>query len=111
MNVYDTANRLAFELKNSEEYQKYKKMKEEIEQNNELKEKLQKFEKERYEVQITAIKDGKKDEEKATNIQKLYVELIQNEVMKQYFDAELKFNIMLADVNKIIAQSVEDVIK
>lgn len=111
MNVYDTANRLASEMKNSEEYKNYKTLKEEIKNQPELKEKLEKFEKERYEVQIAAISEGKKDEDKATNLQNLYVELIANDVMKQYFDAELKFNVMLADVNKIISEAVEDVIR
>lgn len=111
MNVYDTANRLAYEIKNSEEYMNYKKMKEEIKSNPELKEKLDKFEKERYEVQIAAISEGKQDTEKAADIQKLYVELISNDMMKKYFDAELKFNVMLADVNKIIGESVEDLIR
>lgn len=111
MNIYDTANRLAYEIKNSDEYINYKKMKEEIKSNLELKEKLDKFEKARYEVQIEAISGGKQDTEKATDMQKLYVELISNDMMKRYFDAELKFNVMLADVNKIIGESVEDLIK
>lgn len=111
MNIYDTANRLAYEIKNSDEYINYKKMKEEIKSNLELKEKLDKFEKARYEVQIEAIAGGKQDIEKATDMQKLYVELISKDMMKRYFDAELKFNVMLADVNKIIGESVEDLIK
>lgn len=111
MNVYDTANKLAYEIKNSEEYKNYKKAKEEINAHLELKEKLDAFEKQRYEVQIEAISEGKKDVEKATNMQKLYAELITNDTMKQYFDAELKFNVMLADVNKIVAEAVEDVIR
>ncbi len=111
MNIYDTANRLAYEIKNSEEYKNYKKVKEEIANEPELKEKLEKFEKERYEVQIAAISEGKKEVEKANELQNLYAQLIVNEKMKQYFDAELKFNIMLADVNKIISEAVADVIK
>lgn len=111
MNVYDTANRLAYEIKNSEEYKKYKKLKEDVKNNPELKEKLENFEKERYEVQVAAISEGKKDMEKVANMQKLYTELIANNEMKQYFDAELKFNIMLGDVNKIISEAVEDVIR
>ena len=31
--------------------------------------------------------------------------------MKKYFDAELKFNVLLTDVNKIIADAVQDLIK
>ena len=111
MQVYDTANRLAYEIKNSDEYKNYKQLKEEVKNNAELKEKLEMFEKQRYEVQVAAISEGKKDMEKVSNMQQLYAELIANEVMKQYFDAELKFNVMLGDVNKIISESVEDVIR
>lgn len=111
MNVYDTANRLAYEIKNSDEYKNYKKVKEEVKENLELKEKLEQFEKARYEVQIVAISQGKKDIEKAEDMQKMYVELVGNEVMKRYFDAELKFNIMLGDVNKMISEAVADVIR
>lgn len=111
MQVYDTANRLAYEIKSSDEYKNYKKLKEEVKSNLELKEKLETFEKHRYEVQVAAISEGKKDMEKVSNMQQLYAELIANEVMKQYFDAELKFNVMLGDVNKIISESVEDVIR
>ena len=94
MNIYDTANRLAYEIKNSEEYINYKKMKEEVKNNPELKEKLEKFEKERYEVQIEAMSSGKQDSEKVVDMQKIYAELISNDIMKKYFDAELKFNVM-----------------
>jgi cell fate (sporulation/competence/biofilm development) regulator YlbF (YheA/YmcA/DUF963 family) len=51
------------------------------------------------------------DIDKATNMQKLYADLITNDIMKQYFDAELKFNVMLGDINKIISEAVEDVIR
>ena len=111
MNIYDTANKLAYEIKNSDEYKNYKKLKEQIKNTPELKEKLANFEKERYEVQVAAISEGKKDMEKVANMQKLYTELIANDTMKQYFEVELKFNIMLGDVNKIISEAVEDVIR
>lgn len=44
-------------------------------------------------------------------MQKIYVELMEIDIAKRYFEAELKFNVLLADVNKIIAESVQDVIK
>lgn len=110
MNVYDTANRLASEIKNSNEYVEYKKMKEEVAQTPELKEKIHQFEMMRYEIQLHAMKGEAQDNAKAEEMQKLYVELIQNEKVKQYFDVELKFNVLLADVNKIIAESVKDVL-
>lgn len=111
MNVYDTANRLAYEIKNSQEYITYKKLKEEVKNNPELKQKLEEFEKERYEIQIAAVTKGTRDSDKEANMQKLYMQLIENDIMKKYFDAELKFNVTLGDVNKIISEAVEDVIK
>ena len=50
------------------------------------------------------------DKEKAEKMQKIYMELIQNETTKKYFDAELKFNVLLSDVNKIIGEAVQDVL-
>ena len=55
MNVYDTANQLAQEIKQSEEYITYKTAKEAINLNFELKQKIDKFEKARYEAQIVAL--------------------------------------------------------
>lgn len=111
VNIYDTANRLAYEIKQSAEYTDYKNLKKEVNEKIELKEKLDKFETLRYEVQLIAIQSGKQDEEKAVEMQKLYAELIQDETMKKYFDAELKFNVLLTDVNKIIGEAVQDLIK
>ena len=80
MNVYDTANRLAQEIKTSNEYLEYKKAKE------------------------------KQDEEKTKKLQEMYGILIENKDIKNYFDLEVKFNVMIADVNKIIAESVKEVL-
>ena len=110
MNVYDTANKLAKEIQTSTEYLEFKNIKEEVKQNPELKEKIDKFEKIRYEIQLASIKGEQQDETRGEEIQKLYIELIQNEYVKRYFDSELKFNVLLADVNKIIAEAVKDVI-
>lgn len=111
MNVYDTANKLAQEIKQSEEYLTYKMAKEAINLNIELKNKIDEFEKARYESQIIALQTGKEDETKMRYVQELYGELIQSQEATKFFDAEMKFNILIADVNKIIGQVVQDVMK
>lgn len=111
MNVYDTANKLAQEIKQSEEYANYKKAKENINLNVELKNKIDEFEKARYEAQIIALQTGKDDEAKMRHVQELYGELIQNEGASKFFDAEMKFNILIADVNKIIGEVVHSLLK
>ena len=111
MNVYDTVNKLAQEIKQSEEYMTYKMAKQAINLNIELKNKIEEFEKARYEAQIIALQTGKQDDDKMRHVQELYGELIQNEEASRFFDAEMKFNILIADVNKIIGQVVQDVMK
>ena len=61
------------------------------------------------EVQIIEMQTGKRDEEKLNQIQEMYKELIEFEEIRKYFDAELKFNVLLGDVNKIISEAVKDI--
>ena len=111
MNVYDTANKLAQEIKQSEEYVTYKMAKQAINLNIELKNQIDEFEKARYEAQIIALQTGNDDETKMKHVQELYGELIQNQEASKFFDAEMKFNILIADVNKIIGEVVRDIMK
>ena len=111
MNVYDTANRLAGEIKASEEYVNYKMAKETLNLNHNLKEKMDKFEKLRYEVQLEMMQTGKNNEEKYKEMENEYAKLIEDEEAKRYFDAETKFNILIADVNKIIGEAIRDVME
>ena len=95
MNIYDTANRLAQEIKQSEEYMNYKMAKQALNLNKDLKEKMAEFEKMRYDVQIHMMQTGKQDEEKYKEMQ----------------NKETKFNIVIADVNKIIGEAIKDVMQ
>lgn len=110
MNVYDTANRLAYEIQQSEEYKEYKKAKETLMWNTETKKKIEDFEKLRYEVQLLEYTGEEKNEEKNKKLQEMYTILVQDKEIKEYFDLEVKFNVMIADVNKIIAESIKDVL-
>lgn len=110
MNVYDTANRLASEIKQSEEYTNYKMAKQALNLNTNLKEKMMNFEQTRYEVQVQMMQTGKNDEEKYKKMQDLYAELIEDEEAKRFFEAETKFNVVIADINKIIGEAIRDVI-
>lgn len=109
MNIYDTANRLAQEIKQSEEYVNYKMAKQALNLNTNLKEKMAKFEQKRYETQLNAMQTGKQDEKMFKEMQEMYSELIEIEDAKKFFEAETKFNIVIADVNKIIGEAIRDV--
>jgi len=110
MYVYDEANNLAKAIQESKEYKEYKKAKEELESIPEMKTKVQEFEKIRYEAQVLAFQGKNEDSEKMRKLQEMYDILMKEPKIKEYFDIEVRFNIMLADVNKIISESVKDLI-
>ena len=110
MEVYDRANALARAIKECKEYKEYKEIKEEISKDPDLKQKVDEFEKIRYEEQLLAMQGEKQSDGKMQKLQELYKILVQNEQVKDYFDKEVRFNVMVADVNKIIGESIKDVL-
>ena len=110
MTVYDTAHELARQLQKSREYIEYKEMKEKVYQDPGMKDKIEEFEKIRYEAQVLAIQGEKQDEEKMAKLEELYNILLNNKDIKLFFDTEVRFNVLLADVNKIIGDAVKDVL-
>lgn len=89
----------------------YKMAKQALNLNTNLKEKMAEFEKLRYDVQLEAMQTGKQNEEKYKKMQEMYKELVEIDDARRYFDAETKFNIIIADVNKIIGDTIVDVMK
>ena len=110
MYVYDEANNLAKAIKESKEYAEFKNAKEGLNNNLELKTKVDEFEKIRYDVQVMAFQGEKQDEEKQKKLQEMYAILMKEPKIKEYFDIEVRFNIMIADVNRIISESVKDLL-
>lgn len=110
MNVYDAVNNLTRAIKDSNEYKEYKEVKEKIVKEPQLKAQIDEFEKIRYEEQLLAMQGEKQSEEKMAKLQELYKILVQNPDVKEYFDKEVKFNVMIADINKIIGEAIKDVL-
>lgn len=110
MNVYDQVNLLAKAIKESKEYVEYKDAKTKLFKTPELKKQVDEFEKIRYEEQLLAMQGEKQNNEKMKKLQELYQILAKNNDVKDYFDKEVRFNVMIADVNKIIGESIKDVL-
>ena len=76
----------------------------------EVNEQIKKFEALRYEIQISAMQGLELNKDKEKELQDIYADLLTKENVKEYFESEFKFNILLADVNKIIGDSVKEVL-
>ena len=113
MEVYDTANKLAEEIKNSKQYKLLKQSKEALFNNEEKRKMIEEFEALKQEVQIMELKRENNqeinEEDKKIKLAKLYNFLIENKDIKEYFDYEIAFNKMIYDVNKIIGQAINDI--
>lgn len=110
MNVYDTANKLAMEIKQAKEYEEYKELKNSVNNNTEKKAKVEEFEQLRYKMQLDQMQGLNPKEEDIKALEDKYGALLNDEEIKKYFEAEMKFNVLIGDVNKIIAEAVKDVL-
>lgn len=110
MEVYDKTHKLAKAIKESSEYKEYKEVKKIVYDDLRLKDKVDEFEKIRYEEQLLAIQGEKQDEAKMQKLQELYAILIKEPEVKNFFDKQVRFNVMIADVNKIIGEAIKDVL-
>ncbi len=114
MEIYDTTNRLAEEIKNSVQYKNLKQSKEKLFADPTKKEMIEEFEKLKQEVQIMEIKRQNNqeidEEDKKLKVAKLYNVLIENKDIKEYFDFEIEFSRLMADINKIIGDAIKEVI-
>ena len=110
MYVYDEANNLAKAIRESKEYSEYKKAKENLNNDIEMKTKIEEFEKIRYDIQVMDFQGKEQDTEKQKKLQEMYEILMKEPKIKEFFDIEVRFNIMLADVNRIISESVKDLL-
>ena len=108
MNIYDTANKLASEIKQSDEYKAYKNAKQQIESNAEIKSKINEFDKLRVDMQKAMLKGESTSNELSVKVQNLYTELYQNEIAKNYLESEMRFSVMVTDVNKIISEAIKE---
>lgn len=114
MEIYDTANRLAEEIRNSKQYKDLKESKDKLMADSSKRQLIIDFEELKKEVQLMEVQkmqNKEVDEEaKKEKLAKMYNVLIENKDIKDYFDYEIAFNQMMVDVNKIIGNSIKDVL-
>jgi cell fate (sporulation/competence/biofilm development) regulator YlbF (YheA/YmcA/DUF963 family) len=110
MNVYTKCEELAKSIKESKEYVEFKEIKKAVLETSGLKEKIDEFEKIRYEEQVLALQGEEQNLAKMQKLQDLYNILVKDAKVKDYFEKEVRFNLMIADVNKMIGEAIKDVL-
>lgn len=106
MVVYDTARKLAEELKSSEEYREYSATRERATANETTKTLIAEYHKLQMRAQAVVMQGGK-DEELFHKLQKLGEVLQLDKDASEFLMAEYRMNRMLGDVYKILAEAID----
>lgn len=107
MDIYDTANQLAAELKRNPEVKKYLDLKDVLLADETNKALLKKYKKLQFEAQTLVMSGGTLSEEKQEEIRKLGEVLQFNKEISEFLALEYVVNKILSDVYRIIGEAVE----
>ena len=111
MNPYDKVHELVRSIKESDEVKEYLKIKEEVYKDEKNKEMIKEFREKQMEVQSLLMQGQEAETEKMEKLQNLYQILASNIKVKEFFDSEVKFDVMLSDIYKIIGEALKDIIE
>lgn len=111
MNFYDKVYELVRCFKETEEYKKYISLKEEIKREEKTAEILKDFKEKQMKLQTDYINTGKMDESKQKELENTYSILIQSEIARNFLEAEIRLNVLLADMQKIMGEGIKEIVE
>ena len=103
MNVYDQAHALARSLKESQEYVEYMSLKDKAYADETNRALLDEYKRLQYRMQLAVASSQRMDEDDLQRMQKIAALLQFNQDCSAYLLAEFRFQKMLADIYKILA--------
>ena len=107
VNVYDKANELASLIKQSEEYEEYTKIKDEVYEDEQNQRMIKDYKKLQFEAQAAYLTGQEPEAELMNKIQKMGEVLQFNPKITEFFSAEYTFNTLVSDIYKIIGDACD----
>ncbi len=111
MNFYDKIYELAKSLKETNEYKEYIKLKTELKADSKTYDMIKDFKEKQKEQQIKYINGQEVTKEEQDNMQNLYSILIQNEKARSLLECEMRINVLLADMQKIMGEAITEIVE
>ena len=111
MNFYNNVHEMVKKLKETEEYINYISMKEKVKSDENVYLKIKEFKEKQREQQLRYIEGIKPTEEQQQYMQNLYSIIIQNSDGAKFFESEIRLNVLLADIQKILTEGIKDVLE
>lgn len=104
MSVHDQAHALARAIKNSTEFKNFLEVKERVDRDKSAKEMVDNFRKVQWEIQKQKLSGLDVSPEQEKRISQLLEVIGLNLLVKEYLEAEYRFSMMAADIQKIIGE-------
>lgn len=111
MNFHDKVHELVKSFKDTEEYKEFINLKESIVKNESTYKMLKDFKDKQREYQIEYLNTGKMSEEAQKELQNLYSIIIQNEEARKLLECEMRLDVLLADMQKIVAEGIKEIVE
>ena len=105
MAIYETATKLANEIKSSKEYTQFKKYMQEVKKDPESEKLLTEYKMTQVKVQNFTVNDQKGNLAKFESLKK---KVFNNKKLSRYLNSEQQFTSMMAHINQILSQAVEN---
>ena len=106
MNVYDQAHGLAQAIRSSEEFKRYDALKKQIDANESLSAMVKDFQQKNLAFQTKQMMGEQMTQEDMAQIQQLYAIMTRDPLAAQYFEAEMRFSLMMKDVYEILGEAI-----
>lgn len=110
MNFYDKVHEMVRAFKDTPEFREYVELKNKLKEEKDAYDRLKDFKERQKNYQIEYIDGKEQSKEKLDEMQNLYSIVIQNETSRKLLENEMKINVMLADMQKIIGDALKDII-
>ena len=110
MNFYDKVLEMVRAFKDTPEFREYVELKNKLKEEKDAYDRLKDFKERQKNYQMEYIDGKEQSKEKLDEMQNLYSIVIQNETSRKLLENEMKINVMLADMQKIIGDALKDII-
>ncbi|CDC78511.1 uncharacterized protein BN667_00377 [Clostridium sp. CAG:465] len=110
MNFYDKVHEMVRAFKDTPEFREYVELKNKLKEEKDAYDRLKDFKERQKNYQMEYIDGKEQSKEKLDEMQNLYSIVIQNETSRKLLENEMKINVMLADMQKIIGDALKDII-
>ena len=111
MNFYDKVHEMVRVLKETNEYKEYINLKNIIKKDNKTYEMVKDFKEKQQELQIKHINGKQMTDEEKLIMENLYSIIIQDEKARMLLENEMKLNVMLADMQKIVGDGIKELVE